>query len=61
MDADRVLVMNQGEAVEFDHPFVLLTNPDSHLNFLVRETSETMSKALYDMAKKKFNSEYPEK
>nr|ASU47347.1 ABCC2 [Cnaphalocrocis medinalis] len=60
MDSDRVLVMDRGEAVEFDHPHLLLSNPNSHLNFLVGETSENMSKALYEMAKKKYFSENPQ-
>lgn len=60
MDSDRVLVMDRGEAVEFDHPHLLLSNPNSHLNFLVGETSENMSKALYEMAKQKYLSENPQ-
>nr|UEO57356.1 ABCC2 [Conogethes punctiferalis] len=60
MDSDRMLVMDRGEAVEFDHPHILLTKPESHLNFLVRETSDTMSRALYEMAKNKYFSENPQ-
>nr|QJQ50001.1 ABC transporter family C protein ABCC2 [Ostrinia furnacalis] len=61
MDSDRVLVMDKGQAVEFDYPYVLLSNPDSHLNFLVRETSDNMSKVLFEMAKTKYFSSNPEK
>lgn len=60
MDSDRVLVMDKGEAVEFDYPYVLLSNPDSHLNFLVRETSDNMSKVLFEMAKTKYFATHPQ-
>nr|QLH55672.1 mutant ABCC2_R1 protein [Plutella xylostella] len=60
MDSDRVLVMDKGEVVEFDHPYTLLSAPGSHLNFMVEETGDNMSKALYDMAKKKYFDDHPQ-
>lgn len=46
--------------VEFDHPYTLLSAPGSHLNFMVEETGDNMSKALYDMAKKKYFDDHPQ-
>ncbi|RVE50388.1 hypothetical protein evm_004925 [Chilo suppressalis] len=60
MDSDRVLVMDQGQAVEFDWPYVLLSKPDSHLNFLVKETNDSMRKVLNDIAKTKFIEDNPQ-
>ncbi|CAG9783021.1 unnamed protein product [Diatraea saccharalis] len=60
MDSDRVLVMNKGEAVEFDWPYVVLSKPDSHFNFLVKETSDSMSKVLHDIAKTKYFQHNPQ-
>ncbi|KAL4709193.1 hypothetical protein ACJJTC_008121 [Scirpophaga incertulas] len=60
MDSDRVLVMNYGKAVEFDYPYVLLSKPESHFNFLVKETSDKMSKTLYEIAKTKYFMDNPQ-
>lgn len=57
MDSDRVLVMDKGEVAEFDHPYTLLSKPDSHLNFMVKETGDSMSNALLQIAKTKYFSE----
>ncbi|CAH0600505.1 unnamed protein product [Chrysodeixis includens] len=57
MDSDRVLVMDKGEAVEFDHPHILLSNPNSVFSSMVRETGENMAKILFDVAKDKYDSD----
>ncbi|XP_059049414.1 ATP-binding cassette sub-family C member 4-like [Achroia grisella] len=57
MDSDRVLVMDKGHAIEFDYPYILLSNPDSTLNLMVKETTDSMSKALYEIAKMKYDSD----
>ena len=36
IDVDRVLVMSEGRAVEFNHPFKLLTHSDAD-EFITRE------------------------
>ncbi|XP_052747534.1 ATP-binding cassette sub-family C member 4 [Bicyclus anynana] len=59
MDSDRILVMNKGEVAEFDHPHTLLSNPNSLLSFMVRETGE-MSSTLYKTAKNKYISDNEE-
>ncbi|XP_075985131.1 ATP-binding cassette subfamily C member 4-like isoform X2 [Anticarsia gemmatalis] len=57
MDSDRVLVMDQGEAAEFDHPHILLSNPSSKFSSMVKETGENMAKVLREAAKKKYDSD----
>lgn len=47
MDSDRIIVMNEGNAVEFDIPQVLLENPQSVLKQMVEATggeAETLKK-----------------
>ncbi|XP_022822031.1 multidrug resistance-associated protein 4-like isoform X1 [Spodoptera litura] len=51
MDSDRVMVMDSGRLVEFDHPYLLLNNPEGHFTKMVKETSEKMSAQLYQIAK----------
>ncbi|XP_063373668.1 ATP-binding cassette sub-family C member 4-like [Cydia amplana] len=58
MDSDRVLVMDKGRVAEYDYPYILLKNPNSLLNFMVKETGE-MGRALNEMAKAKYDSEHP--
>ncbi|KAJ8734039.1 hypothetical protein PYW07_014590 [Mythimna separata] len=60
MDSDRVLVMDQGEAAEFDHPHLLLRNPNSKFTSMVRETGDSMSKILFEVAKAKYDSDTKE-
>ncbi|XP_060872288.1 probable multidrug resistance-associated protein lethal(2)03659 isoform X2 [Metopolophium dirhodum] len=45
MDSDRVLVMDLGKIVEFDHPFNLLKNKDGYFYKMVDE----MGKATFDL------------
>ncbi|GBP41933.1 Probable multidrug resistance-associated protein lethal(2)03659 [Eumeta japonica] len=54
MDSDRVLVMDSGKVAEFDHPHVLLSDPNSHFSSMVRETGEKMAKKLFEMAREAF-------
>ncbi|CAH0722570.1 unnamed protein product, partial [Brenthis ino] len=56
MDSDRILVMDGGRVAEFDHPHLLLSNPNSLLNFMVKETGESMSSQLYEIAKQKYSA-----
>lgn len=48
--ADKILVMDNGTMVEFDHPHVLLKNENGYLTKLVNETSSL----LVDIAKESF-------
>ncbi|XP_072936015.1 ATP-binding cassette sub-family C member 4-like [Epargyreus clarus] len=54
MDSDRVMVMDSGRLVEFDYPYKLLSNPESHFTKMVKETNDKMSSQLYQIAKKAF-------
>nr|ASU47346.1 ABCC3 [Cnaphalocrocis medinalis] len=51
MESDRVLVMSFGQAVEYDHPYVLLSDPNSHFSSMVRETGERNAAMLFQVAK----------
>ena len=37
IDADKILVMNDGIAIEYDHPFKLLTSNDSDKEITLKE------------------------
>lgn len=50
MDSDRVLVMDAGSVVEFDHPYVLLKNKDGFLYSMVQQTGVAASKLLHSIA-----------
>ncbi|XP_041974693.1 ATP-binding cassette sub-family C member 4-like [Aricia agestis] len=54
MDSDKVLVMSSGEVVEFDHPYILLSDPDSHLSSMVRETGDKNREKLFEIAKETY-------
>ncbi|XP_050461235.1 ATP-binding cassette subfamily C member 4 isoform X1 [Cataglyphis hispanica] len=51
MDSDRILVMDAGSAVEFDHPHVLLQKESSFLKSMVQETGKAMAEALAGVAR----------
>lgn len=50
MDSDRVLVMDAGSVVEFDHPHILLKNIDGFLYSMVEQTGVAASKLLRSLA-----------
>lgn len=52
MDSDKVLVMDAGSAVEFNHPYILLQNTESVFYGLVKETGKTMAEHLIEIAEK---------
>lgn len=56
MDADRVLVMDAGNVVEFDHPHLLLQNRNGFLAKLVAETDDATAKHLREVAQKSFSA-----
>ncbi|KAL0104939.1 hypothetical protein PUN28_016527 [Cardiocondyla obscurior] len=51
MDSDRILVMDAGNAVEFDHPHVLLQKETGYLKSMVQETGQAMAEALAGVAR----------
>lgn len=51
MDSDKILVMDEGKVLEFDHPHILLQNEQSHFNSMVQETGKAMTEQLKQYAK----------
>ncbi|KAF5294187.1 hypothetical protein FQR65_LT10898 [Abscondita terminalis] len=50
MDSDRVLVMDAGKVIEFDHPHYLLQQTNSIFYTMVQTTGNVMSKTLQSIA-----------
>ncbi|XP_012339261.1 probable multidrug resistance-associated protein lethal(2)03659 [Apis florea] len=50
MDSDRILVMDAGNAVEFDAPHVLIQR-NGYLNSMINETGPAMAEALKEIAR----------
>lgn len=55
MDSDKVLVMDAGMMVEYDHPHILLKNPTGFLSRLVQETGPSMAEQLRNVAKQSYS------
>lgn len=47
MDSDKILVMDAGTVVEFDHPHNLLKNKKGHLYKMAEQTGQTMANVLH--------------
>lgn len=56
MDLDKVLVMDAGQVAEFDHPHILLQNPDGIFTGMVEKTGEHMAESLKKIAKGTFEA-----
>lgn len=54
MDSDKVLVMDAGRAVEFDHPYNLLQNPKGVFYGLVNQTGAGMADNLMSIAEENY-------
>lgn len=50
MDSDKILVMDAGTNVEYDHPFNLLQNKNGFLYKMVEQTGQTTAESLYSVA-----------
>ncbi|KAK4880755.1 hypothetical protein RN001_008901 [Aquatica leii] len=50
MDSDKVMVMDAGRMVEFDHPHLLLQNENGVFYSMVEQTGTTMAEALTKIA-----------
>jgi len=51
MDSDKVLVMDHGQVLEFDHPHILLQNKQGHFSSMIQETGKQMTKQLKQNAR----------
>ncbi|KAL3847448.1 hypothetical protein ACJMK2_018354 [Sinanodonta woodiana] len=54
MDSDRVLVLDEGRIVEFDHPHLLLLNPNGIFYKMVHQTGKSEKDHLLEIAKSAF-------
>ncbi|KAF5273654.1 hypothetical protein FQR65_LT04654 [Abscondita terminalis] len=54
MDSDKVLVMEAGEILEYEHPYILLQNNNGAFYSMVQETDKTMANILTSIAKKSY-------
>jgi len=52
MDSDRVLVMDFGKIIEFDHPYRLLKNTDGFFYKMVEQTGKDTAHILHGVASK---------
>ncbi|CAH1738397.1 unnamed protein product [Aphis gossypii] len=50
IDSDKILVMNAGTVVEFDHPYILLKNKDGYFHKLVEQTGQSTAQSLMTLA-----------
>ncbi|KAF7996675.1 hypothetical protein HCN44_002321 [Aphidius gifuensis] len=55
MDSDKILVMDAGTVVEFDHPHVLLQNPEGAFTSMINETGKSDAHALSIIAEKNYH------
>ncbi|XP_065203724.1 probable multidrug resistance-associated protein lethal(2)03659 isoform X2 [Planococcus citri] len=56
MDSDKVLVMDAGTCVEFDHPHLLLQNREGFLSKMVENTGRGTSELLHDIARRSYKN-----
>lgn len=50
MDSDKIMVLEEGRVVEFDHPYNLLQNKDSQFYELITKTKDLDFLDLMEMA-----------
>ncbi|XP_015433210.1 PREDICTED: multidrug resistance-associated protein 4 [Dufourea novaeangliae] len=58
MDSDKVLVMDRGQVVEFDHPYILLQNEQGHFTSMLKETGKVMFEQLRKVAEEAYNDTF---
>ncbi|KAF5283708.1 hypothetical protein FQR65_LT13743 [Abscondita terminalis] len=54
MDSDKIMVMDNGRLLEFDHPYVLLQNKNSVFYNLVQQSGNSMAGLLRNTAEENF-------
>lgn len=54
MDSDKILVMDAGRAVEFEHPYKLLQDPEGLFYKLVLQTGADMAQDLISVAEENY-------
>ncbi|CAH0722626.1 unnamed protein product, partial [Brenthis ino] len=58
MDSDKVLVMDAGQMVEYDHPHVLLQKENGVLRGMLEQTGRATADALARVAAQEYNKKY---
>lgn len=58
MDSDKVLVMESGCMVEYDHPHKLLQNPNSKFHQMVAEAGKHEKHQLEEIAKNSYERKF---
>ncbi|KAK9504179.1 hypothetical protein O3M35_010567 [Rhynocoris fuscipes] len=56
MDSDKVLVMDAGTMVEFDHPHILLQNTNGFLYKMVQQTGKSTEEKLHKIAAENYEA-----
>jgi ATP-binding cassette subfamily C (CFTR/MRP) protein 4 len=56
MDSDKVLVMEFGTMVEFDHPHILLQNKEGYFYSMVQETGHVVAEQLSRIAEECYHT-----
>lgn len=59
MELDKILVIDKGKLVEYDHPYLLLENHGIFYN-LVMETGDSVSSYLKNLAHQSYLNKYKE-
>ncbi|CAK1600132.1 unnamed protein product [Parnassius mnemosyne] len=60
IDSDKILVLDAGRLMEFDHPHILLQNKKGYFRKMVAETGPAMTAMLHKMAKESYESKQKE-
>lgn len=58
MDSDKVLVMETGTMLEFDHPHTLLLDTNSKFYSMVNETGKSEKHQLENIARQSFELKF---
>lgn len=58
MDSDKVLVLDSGCKVEFDHPHLLLQDSEGYFTKMLNETGPSMTQTLRSLAYEAYKTKY---
>ncbi|KAF2880617.1 hypothetical protein ILUMI_25557 [Ignelater luminosus] len=58
MDSDRIMVMDAGNVVELDHPYILLKNKLGYLTTMVNRSGPSMAEHLRKVAQESYEKRY---
>lgn len=56
MDSDKVIVMDAGTIVEYDHPYMLLKNKEGFLYKMVEQTGRATADLLHKITVESYSS-----